>query len=241
VEAKRTTEARAAVIRRIGWLAVASMLATALLAPSAGPAFAIEGGNPPTVECEGYDFYFKIDSGDLSETTYKDGDADVVTNWPGQEITISNIADGGQAFDWSSTEPVGKVVTKEGQDEFFAVYDPAVTSGSVADAIQQGLSHITFCGDQVEEPSTPPSEEPSTPPSEEPSTPPSEEPSTPPSEAPSQSVAGETDTPEVSTPPTDTIGTTSAPSDSWRMILIALASLLASVLVMTPAKAVSRR
>jgi hypothetical protein len=61
---------------------------------------------------------------------------------------------------------------------------------------------------------------------------------------PQQSVEGETDapTPNVTLPPTDTLGGPAAPSnDSWRILLIAGAMLLASVLVLSPAKASRRR
>jgi hypothetical protein len=59
-----------------------------------------------------------------------------------------------------------------------------------------------------------------------------------------QSVEGETDapTPAVTLPPTDTLTGPSGPSnDSWRILLIAGAALLASVLVLSPAKASRRR
>ncbi|TAK02022.1 MAG: hypothetical protein EPO36_03540 [Chloroflexota bacterium] len=57
-----------------------------------------------------------------------------------------------------------------------------------------------------------------------------------------QSVAAETDTPTVTLPPTDSFGGGSAPADgTWRLALIAMAALLASVLVMTPARATRRR
>jgi hypothetical protein len=57
-----------------------------------------------------------------------------------------------------------------------------------------------------------------------------------------QSVLAETGTPSVTLPPTDGLGGTAAPADgTWRLALIALAALLASVLVMTPAPAANRR
>jgi hypothetical protein len=59
-----------------------------------------------------------------------------------------------------------------------------------------------------------------------------------------QSVEGETDapTPAITLPPTDTLTGPSGPSnDSWRIMLIAGAALLASVLVLSPAKASRRR
>lgn len=87
---------------------------------------------------------------------------------------------------------------------------------------------------------------PTAPPTEEPTAPPTEEPTAPPTAAPTptfvQSVGAETGTPSVTLPPTDAINGTSGPADgTWRLALIALAALLASVLVMTPARATSRR
>jgi len=63
-----------------------------------------------------------------------------------------------------------------------------------------------------------------------------------PAPTPFQSVLTETGTPSVTLPPTDALGGTAAPADgTWRLALIALAALLASVLVMTPARATRRR
>jgi hypothetical protein len=57
-----------------------------------------------------------------------------------------------------------------------------------------------------------------------------------------QQVAGETDVPTVTLPPTDTLGGPAAPSsDSWRLFLIVGAALVASALVLTPATATRRR
>ncbi len=60
----------------------------------------------------------------------------------------------------------------------------------------------------------------------------------------SQSVGGETDAPtsNATLPPTDTLSGPAGPSnDSWRFLLITGAALLASVLVLSPAKASGRR
>ena len=63
-----------------------------------------------------------------------------------------------------------------------------------------------------------------------------------PTPSPSSSVLAETATPQVTMPPTDALGSTTVPSnDSWAIILLAIAGLLASVLVMTPAAKRSRR
>ena len=60
--------------------------------------------------------------------------------------------------------------------------------------------------------------------------------------APSQAVLAATGRPTVTLPPTDSLGGTTGPSDgTWRLALMAMAALLASVLVLTPAKATNRR
>jgi hypothetical protein len=64
----------------------------------------------------------------------------------------------------------------------------------------------------------------------------------PPTTAPTQSLLAATGTPVVTAPPTDSFGDPSRPStDTWRLLLIALAGLLASFLVLTPAAAPRRR
>ncbi len=104
-----------------------------------------------------------------------------------------------------------------------------------------------------EPPSNPPSEPPSNPPSNPPSEPPSTEPSTPPSgseepsqsEAPSPSFSGGvnpiTGAPPT-LPPTDGIAAAAQPgSDTWRVLLIVMAALLASIMVLTPNRSSVRR
>lgn len=98
----------------------------------------------------------------------------------------------------------------------------------------KNISHIIFCD---------PSQEESEPPSEAPSEVPSEVPSEPPSEAPSFTSTEEPATDLPSEPNTATIGGTgtSAPSDSSWLLVAALGVLLASVVVLTPARAKTRR
>jgi hypothetical protein len=67
-----------------------------------------------------------------------------------------------------------------------------------------------------------------------------------PTPAPTGGVGGATGTPQVpgiTLPPTDALGTTtSAPAgESWRLILLAMAGLMAAALVLTPASAVIRK
>ncbi len=59
-----------------------------------------------------------------------------------------------------------------------------------------------------------------------------------PSTSPSGEVAGVTSKPQTTPPPTSTGGLPGTPSDgSWRIILLAMAGLLAMVLLLTPAQA----
>jgi hypothetical protein len=60
--------------------------------------------------------------------------------------------------------------------------------------------------------------------------------------APEESVGGGTGTPEITLPPTDTFGAPAAPSnDSWRIMLVVLAGILASVLILTPSPVTRRK
>jgi len=55
-------------------------------------------------------------------------------------------------------------------------------------------------------------------------------------------VGGETETPTVTLPPTDTFGGPQAPSnESWRIMLVVMAGILASVLILTPSPATRRK
>ena len=55
-------------------------------------------------------------------------------------------------------------------------------------------------------------------------------------------MGGETETPEITLPPTDTFGKAAAPTnESWRIMLVLMAGLLASVLILTPKRANRRR
>jgi hypothetical protein len=55
-------------------------------------------------------------------------------------------------------------------------------------------------------------------------------------------VGGETATPEITLPPTDTFGGPQAPAnESWRIVLVVMAGVLASVLILTPSPATRRK
>jgi hypothetical protein len=59
---------------------------------------------------------------------------------------------------------------------------------------------------------------------------------------PEDSVGGETATPEITLPPTDAFGGPQAPSnESWRIMLVVLAGILASALILTPSPATRRK
>ena len=61
--------------------------------------------------------------------------------------------------------------------------------------------------------------------------------------APEESAAGVTATPAITLPPTDTFGSgPMAPAnDSWRILLVVMAGILASALILTPSPATRRR
>ena len=62
------------------------------------------------------------------------------------------------------------------------------------------------------------------------------------SPVPEDSVQGETATPEITLPPTDAFGGPAAPTnESWRIMLVVMAGILASVLILTPSPAIRRK
>ncbi len=62
-----------------------------------------------------------------------------------------------------------------------------------------------------------------------------------PSEEPTGSTLGETGTPEITLPPTDTLtGANGAASESWRLVLLAMAGVIAAALLLTPARLLIR-
>jgi len=187
-------------------------------------------------------------------------------------ITISNFeqSDSGTpgSFDWTSTFPIDAVFVKAGNDSHHLyVYDPESMGdtdlGPQAGA-GNGISHISFCYDVDPDPTPTPTPEPTPTPTPEPTPTPTPEPTptptpeptptptpeptptpTPeptPTPTPEGSVGGETGTPTITLPPTDTIGGPAAPSsDSWRMMLVLMAGVLASALILTPNRVTRRR
>ncbi|HYH93004.1 MAG TPA: hypothetical protein VD763_07580 [Candidatus Saccharimonadales bacterium] len=249
------------VARRLSWLVVAGLTTAALLAPASVPAVLAgtvitdPGTGNPTCADLGYSLSFKIDTGDLENKTYTEATSVVETNWDGQEITLSNLSDDGQTFDWASTLPVSAVLVKAGNDNHaLYTYDPAVTSDTSVThgAGKQGISHLLFCGDAPVATPTPtatPTEEP-TPtatPTDEPTptpTPTGEELPATGTPAPTGEVDPATGTPAATLPSTDTLsgsGPAAPSNDGWRFILLAMAGLLAASLLLTPASAVIRK
>jgi hypothetical protein len=234
--------------RRLSWLVVTGLAAAAFVLPSGSFA----AGNPPSVECAGFDFYFKIQT--PTDGTYEAGDPGVEASWPGQVITISNASDDDQSFDWASTQVVSQIVVKAGDDSTTITGGLPGTSGSIDNDDQQAISHVTWCGNAPEptpEPTPAPTPEPTPAPTPEPTPAPTPEPTPAPTPAPTPTptggVGGATATPPAATagttlPPTDALGDTAPASggDSWRLILLALAGTLAAALMLTPAKAVRK-
>jgi hypothetical protein len=58
---------------------------------------------------------------------------------------------------------------------------------------------------------------------------------------PTGGVSGETGVPRITLPPTDTVGASAPAQDGWRVALLILASLLGTILVVTPNRRSARR
>jgi len=237
------SQRRSKLGRRLSWLVVAAMTTAALVGPSTTAVFAAsvtpyaigeEFGKNPT--CEDLDGAFGGGQ-TWAELEKIDG---MPANGVYGEITIFNVS--GQTFSWSSTVGVDAVLVKAGSDNH-ALYVYAPNAGSPESfgdtnlthgPDQQGTSHVSFCFDESNPQPTPtPEESPNPTPTPEPS----EEPT------PTGSVLSEVGEPEVTLPPTDTlVPSTGAPTgENWRLILLALAAVLATSLVLTPQRAEARR
>ena len=275
------SRAHSRLTRKLSWLAVASLTAAALFAPSAASVQAASvvpsfpggslGQNPTCA-----DLAAVYGNGQTwLELTKFEGQAEDGTQ---DGVTIYDAT--GQTFSWSSTVGVDAVLVKAGSDNH-AVYVYAPTAGSAESfgdtnltrgPNQQGISHISFCYDTSNpEPTPTPTTEPTPTPTTEPTPTPTTEPTptptpvatetatpdptptptpvatetaTPdPTATPDGGVGGATGTPGVTLPPTDTAltnGGTPA-GDSWRLIVLAMAGVLAAALLLTPATSVVRR
>jgi hypothetical protein len=243
------SRARTRLTRKLSWLAVASLTTAAIFAPGATALAA----DPVAV-------YNSIDNPDLAgnptcavyDATYgggqswtevkKDPAGNGVINVPGfGTITVSNFDNDGaqKGFTWTSTFGIDAVLAKNGSGNggynVLNVYadGPNATeamSGSLVTGSPTGISHISFCYDATDPEPTP-----------EPTPAPTEEPN--PAATPTGEVNPATGTPAVTLPPTDTAldGPAAPASEGWRLIVLAMAGLLAAGLLLTPAGAVVRR
>ena len=180
-----------------------------------------------------------LEAGDC-DTKLQDADLDAVSNGDGS-------ADLGVAYGW--------VIVKQGSPNPGIIYDNTIfkdvtasqtvfadTNGNgVHDEEDSGgISHIIVCvpgEEETEPPTTPPTAPPTTPPTATPFQSVFDETDAP-TETPFQSVEGDTD--EPSEPDTATIGTpknVGSPADGAWLLVVALGVLLASVVVLTPARA----
>ena len=240
--------------RRLSWLVVASMTTVALVTPgsvvmaaSVVPTFIGETyGKNPT--CEDLDGAFGGGQTWAELEKINGMPADGVYG----EITIFGVS--GQTFSWSSTVGVDAVLVKAGSDNHnlyvYAANGAAVESfgdtGLTHGPNQQGTSHVTFCFDETNPQPTPtptpqPTPTPTNPPVFVPT--PTPVPTPEPTPAPTGEVLAETGAPQVTLPPTDTLsGTTQTPSgESWRIVLLAMAGILATTLLLTPVMQPAKR
>ncbi len=149
---------RLTAFRTIGWMAVVSMLAMALLGPGAGAALGasvtpifVEGAASNTCS----DFAATAGGGQTWLESKKDPNADGVIVVPSfGTITISNTLND-KTFDWSSTFGIDAVYVKGGKDgSYLYVYAPtALSAESFGDTNltspgQNEISHISFCYDE---------------------------------------------------------------------------------------------
>jgi hypothetical protein len=225
---------RVATVRRLGWLSVASMLALALVAPTS-PALAAQGQSVDICHGTGSDSNpYIAESPSVQSQGATEGE---LTG--GHSNHIGPVWFDGIEVEWGDIIPPYDYVRTDGSIFHFA----GLNWTAEGQAIFNNECDIPVVTDPPPPTPTPtpfvatPTPFVATP------TPfvatPTPFVATP---TPFQSVQAETGTPSVTLPPTDAFTGTAAPSgDSWRMFLIAMAALLASVLVMTPAKATSRR
>jgi hypothetical protein len=230
-------------LRSLGVLTVigAAMIAgTGSASAASVDPIAIDGGNPT---CADFGGWLEVKADPPADGVFSDGTL---------TITISNFqqSDSGNpgSFDWASNIGVDAVFVKAGSDKHqLYLYAPESTGdtglGPQA-GTGNGISHVSFCYDEGEEPSEPPAEsEPPTesePPAE--SEPPtgSEEPAESDGPTPSQQVGGATGTPTITLPPTDALragDATTAPIGTFIAIIGTLAAAAGVSLSRRPARA----
>jgi hypothetical protein len=250
--------------RRLSWLAVATLALAALVGPGAGTAFAADAVAPVENDQACNNVVSGADSDLVSVTDTAEG---LLVTWNTAEppdgfgtdgtVVVRACVDGEGAISQNDTN--------DGEELFpWALFGleaspcpgDAVLGGSVDGGNpfiptqkQNGISCSTA-------PTPTPTEAPTPTPTTAPTPTPTEAPTpTPtstaaptetaaPTATPTGEVGGVTGTPRVTLPPTDTIGDTtgSTPSsEGWRLILLAMAGLLAAALLLTPARRARKR
>jgi hypothetical protein len=255
-----TARTRSRLGRRLAWLVVLGLTITSLATPSASVLAAsvapIPISNDASPTCADYDGTFG--GGQTWLETKKDPPGNGTLTVAGfGTITITNFQQSDStdpgSFDWSSTFGIDAVLVKAGSDQH-NLYVYAATAGATEsmgdtelepqDGSGNGISHISFCYDA----GTPPT--PTATPTPTP-TPTATPPGATPTPTPTGGVGGATGTPgggaggatsDPTLPSTSSIDQVSGPtSDGWRLILLALAGLLAAALLLTPARTVIRK
>ena len=254
----RITRKRSSVVRKFGWLGVASMLAVALLAPGASPAFADgqsvkichgtgSNSNPyveedPSVQANGATegqltgghsnhvgpvWFDGIDAtwGDIIPPyVYAPNNYD----FPGLNWTVA-----GQAIYNNDCEAVTTTTSTSSTSTTSSTSSTSTSSETTSTSSSSSTSTVESTSTTVTDPSTSTTSSASTSTTAALTTT---------STSSTLQVEGATGHPAVTLPPTDTLGSPAAPSsDSWRILLIALAALVATALVLTPATASRRR
>jgi hypothetical protein len=222
---------KATKFRTVGWLATAALVTAALVAPAtASAALGDEGPDvTPTqgagnfTECpEGQGATISLDFDDLdADTRMLSGTIDGVTvtiTYDDDLKTTDFEAEGGVV--WHAFIKGGNKYNHynytglDGVTEDDGLVAPDNESGGPAD-----LSHAVFCV-VADEPD------------------PSDEPTPTPTATPDGGVE---DTTDPSLPPTSTLTGKSGTSDTWRTMLLVLAAVLATTLVLTPARSSRKR
>lgn len=244
------TTRRVSIVRKVGWLSVASMLALALLAPGASPVTATgqsvtichrtgSNSNPyvtesPSVQSNGATegqltgghsnhlgpVWFAGITGGWGDIIPPYFYAPTSYSFPGLNWTAA-----GQAIYYSGCNPtttttttttttVPTTTTTTSATTTTTTTVPTTTTTTQATTTQATTTQATTTQATTTQAAT----------------------------TQAQTVLAETGVPAVTTPPTDSFGDPAQPSsDSWRLILIVMAGLLAAVLVLTPATGTNRR
>jgi len=232
---------------------LAALLAAGVLAIGA-----VGAASAASVEPVEHDGNITIEGGGNNDQAACDADDAVLfgaeeggtkTTASGVEITVTyNTDPADKGFDFEAEGGLVTIVYVKGSSSYNEynygspgvasdtdLYAPANASGQAA------TSHVIFCTEEAEEETEPPTEPPTEAPTETPFQSVFEETDAP-TETPFQSVEGDTD--EPSEPDTATIGTpknVGSPADGAWLLVVALGVLLASIVVLTPARAKAPR